>query len=308
MSDLKIVSAEEILATEYPPLRWAVKDIMPEGFALMAGRPKIGKSWLALNMAVSVLHGTPFLGKFATEQGRILYGAFEDGERRIKRRLRALGLEAIPRGLDFLFQMPRIDQGGLEALAEWFDEQKEEQDVRLCVIDVLSKIRSPKAKGADSYQHDVDQAGKIQKLAMEFAIPTLVTHHDRKAVADDWLDQISGTLGLAGSADAVMLLTRDRSSALGRLRITGRDLEVEPDLGLEFKDGIWSFVGEGEIGDLRSPDRQRIVLALPEKEPGLSPTAIAEKTGIDPETIKKALKNLAALGLIRKTSYGEYVR
>lgn len=303
--NLQPISAAEILATTYPALRWAVEGIMPEGFALLAGHPKIGKSWLALNMAVSVSHGTPFLGKFPTVRGRVLYAALEDGQRRIQSRLRDLGLTSAPPELEFLFDLPKIDDGGLEALAAWLDEHK---DTQLAIIDVFNRIRGQRPKGADAYQHDSDQAAKIQKLATTFTTPTLLIHHDRKADSDDWLEKISGTLGTSGTADAVMLLERDRDSANGRLRITGRDLE-DRDLGLEFRDGLWQFIGPGETLEL-TPERRQILDVLPaDGDEGFSPTQIKLAAGMKSvDTVKHALPALVKVGLAKKTSYGRYVR
>jgi hypothetical protein len=308
MRELKPISAAEILAAAYPPIRWAVEEIMPEGFALLAGRPKIGKSWLALGMAVSVVHGAPFLGKFPTTRGSVLYAALEDSPRRVQARLRALGLTSMPAELDFLFDLPRIGDGGLEALAAWFDENP---DTRLAIIDVYNRIKSPRSKGAEQYQHDAEQAAMIQKLATSVAVPLLMLHHDRKAGAEDWLDSISGTLGTAGSADAVMLLERDRDSSNGRLRITGRDLE-ERDLGLEFRHGIWSFLGSGDVVEL-TPERRRIVEAIPVDSTGLSPTEISLRTEqlglrVKVDTVKGALRDLLRDGHVKKLDYGKYVR
>lgn len=280
MSDLEPISAAEIMATEYPELRWAVEGIMPEGFALLAGHPKIGKSWLALNMAVSVSHGTLFLGKFTTVRGRALYAALEDSPRRIKQRLLDLGLTSAPPELEFLFNLPKIDDGGLEALAVWLDQHR---DTRLAIIDVFNRIRSQKPKGADSYQHDAEQAAQIQKLATTFATPMLLLHHDRKAESEDWLERISGTLGTAGTADCVMLLERDRASSNGRLRITGRDLE-DRDLGLEFRGGIWQFIGAGEVAAL-SPERQRILGAV-RSGGAMKPAEIARATGLSVGSVR----------------------
>lgn len=301
--ELATISATEILSKDYPAPRWAVPGLIPEGLSILAGRPKIGKSWLALNAAVARATGGPFLGKFPVEKAPVIYGAFEDSERRVQLRLRALGITSAPSGLDFLFSMPRLDQGGLDALRAWLTRNR---GCGLAILDVYNRIRGQRPKNADPYQHDAEQAALLQAAATELAVPLLVLTHDRKATSDDWLDQISGTLGTTGTADAVMLLTRERGASNGRLQVTGRDLD-EKDLCLEFQNGLWQHIGPGETIEL-TVDRRKILDALPSDGEGVSPTQIKLATGISPETIKKALPVLKLAGLVGSKSYGKYVR
>ena len=138
-------------------------------------------------------------------------------------------------------------------------------------------------ENVDPYQFDAQQAALVQKVAAQFATPLLLIHHDRKAAAEDWLEKISGTLGTAGTADCVMLLERKRDSENGRLRITGRDIE-ERDLGLDFKQGIWQFIGAGALASL-SPERRKIFDAVLKSGP-MSPADIALATGLTADSVR----------------------
>jgi hypothetical protein len=64
----------------------------------------------------------------------------------------------------------------------------------------------------------------------------LVNHHDRKAAADDFVDTVSGTHGLAGAADTVIVLTRSRNETSGLLKVTSRDVP-EGEYALMLTDG-----------------------------------------------------------------------
>ena len=86
-SRVKLLSASEIQKLEIPDLQWIVEELIPEGLTILAGKPKSGKSWLALGLSLCVSRGVKFLNKFDTEQKAILYLALEDNHRRIKDRI-----------------------------------------------------------------------------------------------------------------------------------------------------------------------------------------------------------------------------
>jgi hypothetical protein len=96
----KTFTAAELLALELPEVRWTVPDILPEGITLMAGKPKLGKSWAALGLCIAVATGGVALGKVQVERGEALYLALEDNHRRLKKRLlKLLAGDATPEKL-----------------------------------------------------------------------------------------------------------------------------------------------------------------------------------------------------------------
>jgi hypothetical protein len=203
--------------------------------------------------------------------------------------------------------MPRLGEKGAETLSSWLSDQP---DFKLVIVDVLNRIRTPRPKGADPYQHDVAEIGLLQAVAQERQISLVILTHDRKAGADDWLERVTGTLGVAGSADTVALLERDRGSANGRLRVVGRDLDEEPDLSLEFRNGLWHHIGPGETLDL-TLERRAILEVLPLDGEGFSPKQISLATELSGkrvpiDTVKHALPALQKAGLARKVRTGRY--
>ena len=108
-------------------------------FTLLAGKPKKGKSYLALDMSLSIAVGRQAFLKFPTKHSQVLYVSLEDGERRIKRRLLAIQHNlTTPDGLDFLFAFPRLGDGALEALTHYA------ATYQVIVIDILGRILPPK--------------------------------------------------------------------------------------------------------------------------------------------------------------------
>jgi hypothetical protein len=109
---------QELLARQLPPIRWAIPDILPEGLTLLAGKPKLGKSWLALSVALAVAAGGVALGTYPVKQGEVLYLALEDNERRLQSRAKQLlaSMSSVPNSIAFELRWPRLDQGGLAYL------------------------------------------------------------------------------------------------------------------------------------------------------------------------------------------------
>jgi hypothetical protein len=302
-SAISPVAGATIMATDYAPLRFVVDGLIVEGLTLLSGRPKIGKSWALLGLAVAVATPGSFLGRTVEARAGVLYLALEDTPRRIKKRLATLGLTASPAGLDFVFSLPRIDEGGADALDDWLGKHP---DVKLVILDVLNKVRSARPRTADQYLHDAAELGRLHAVAQARSVSLVVSTHDRKAAAEDWLERISGTLGVTGAADTVALLERERGSANGRLRLVGRDLEDEPDLSLEFRNGLWHVLGPGEDLDI-TPDRRRIVGTLKASRSPLGPAAIAKATGQTVDVVRHLLRRLAADGRVTRSRRGLYL-
>jgi RecA-family ATPase len=94
------VTAADLMAAELPPVRWGVRGVLPEGVTLLAGKPKLGKSWLALGLCVAVAAGGVALGTRQVEQGEVLYLALEDNRRRLHKRLGKMLCGPAPDGLE----------------------------------------------------------------------------------------------------------------------------------------------------------------------------------------------------------------
>ena len=111
----RVFSLQELLSWELPPVRWAIPDILPEGLTLLAGKPKLGKSWLALSAALSIAAGGVALGTQPVAKGDVLYLALEDNARRLQSRARQIlaSMTEIPSGIEFALDWPRLGEGGL---------------------------------------------------------------------------------------------------------------------------------------------------------------------------------------------------
>ena len=149
-----IITAPELVQKEFKPIQWAVDGILPEGVTLLVGAPKLGKSWLCLNLAVSVALGGKAFGKVDCQPGNVLYLALEDNQRRMKRRLLAMDFDDPPANLEFSFDWFRLgDEHGDAYIAKWLNQHS---DARLIIVDTLKKIRKRVNGSSNLYDSDYE--------------------------------------------------------------------------------------------------------------------------------------------------------
>jgi AAA domain len=230
-------------AQEFPPLRYAIPGLVPEGLSLIVGAPKIGKSWWALNTCLAAASGGVALGRIPAGIARpVLYLALEDSDRRLQDRCRQL-LEgdAIPPLFEY---MTRIGSPGeiIPTLAAWLARHQGEQPY--VIVDTLGKVMPLALQGESTYQRDYRITSELKQFCDDEPGSAIgVNHHDRKAGSVDFVDHVSGTNGLAGGADTILILSRDRGEAAGLLQVTGRDVP-EGEYALTLSQGCrWQLDG-----------------------------------------------------------------
>ena len=201
----------------FPPLTYAIPAMIPEGFTVVAGAPKVGKSWFILSLCLAVASGGRALGALPVDQRPVLYLALEDGDRRLQEHIwQLIPDESIP--ADFAY-VTRVEPGqAVNTMEAWLRQHPE---TGLIVLDTLVKVMPPAKVGETIYQRDYNVGGRLKRIT----------------------DAISGTNGIAGSADTIVLLARDRHETSGLLSVTGRDVH-EAAYGLTRHDsGSWGLSG-----------------------------------------------------------------
>lgn len=304
---VKYLSATELMEKEFEPIRWTVPGLIPEGLILLAGKPKVGKSWLALHLchAVAFESGGYALGQIEVEPGKAVYYGLEDSERRLQERLKGIscGLP-IPGNLFISNKLDRLDTGGLEEIEAFLEDNPE---TRLVVIDTLARVKPRSRRNTDAYETDTEIMGGLQALAMRHGVTVLVVHHMRKNVkdADDVFDGVLGSTGLTGTADATVLVQRGRQSREVVMHITGRDVE-EQQLSVKFdlSDRVpFNLMGTTEEVHM-SDTRKEILEYLAENGP-TGPKELSKALGKNYSTTKNTLWTMLKEGLISNEN-GKY--
>jgi hypothetical protein len=260
-----LITAETLQSKQFKPLRIILPDLIPEGTTILAGKPKVGKSWLALDVCMAVADETRFvLGDKRPIHGDVLYIALEDNQRRLKKRIDkiAQGQGRWSNRLALHTEWNRVDQGGLEAIEAWCKSVKEP---RLIWIDTLARIRPIGGRNDHAYAADYRAIEGLQKLSGQYQVGIVLNHHLRKMASDDAFDEVSGTLGLNGAADTIIVMKRH--AGIMKIHVQGRDIE-SAEFAAEFNRHTcrWRIVGDADEV-FRSGERQAIIAALKDAAP-----------------------------------------
>lgn len=298
------INAETLLGMDFAPLEYVIPGYVVEGLTVLGGKPKLGKSWWAYDASIAVATGGNAMGSVACEQGDVLYLALEDNRRRVKDRLLTLcpARKIMKINLDRLTVRtiaPRIDTGLIVELDRW---RSSCANPRLVIIDVFLKVRPPRKKGEDAYAADYDAVTPLQRYASEHRLAIVLVTHTRKMEAEDPLEAISGTNGVTGAADAVLVLNRDAkgTTLYGR----GRDIE-EIETAMRFDGGRWSIIGDAD--EVRKSDeRRKIIVALREAADELTPAAISKASGMKAANVRVLLRKMVASGEVAQPRVGYY--
>ncbi len=290
----------ELMRAEFPPPVWIVPGLLTTGLTILAGAPKLGKSWLSLALATAAGSGGTVMGKYQVDKNPALYLALEDTPRRLQDRLQII--RAAPDADVKFFTLWGNGAGALSDLDKYLASNR---SVKLVIIDTLAKIRGTNTSGAPQYEIDYSVGAGLKALADKHECAVVAVHHTRKAGAEDYIDAVSGTLGLTGAADTVMVLQRARGEAKASLSVTSRDFnETEIALTFDQELGTWLAIGEG-VGCTLSQERRDILTALDHGLP-MTTSQIARKVGKKDSAVSNLLSKLMADGLVESPTYGKW--
>lgn len=242
---IQIMTMPELMETRFRVRPAVIDGLLPAGTYLLAGAPKIGKSFLVLQMAYQVSMGAPFLG-FSSRQGTVLYLALEDTCERLQKRLAQMTEQDSEHLILSVFS-ETLDEGLTERLSDFWSEHT---DTVLIIIDTLQRVRG-RTPDNGSYAADYDTLARLKEF---YGVTVLVVHHTRKEGAEDVFNMISGTNGLMGAADGALILYKDKRTASDAvLEAVGRDQQqIRLHISFDTAHLCWALV-EVETGRLKEP-------------------------------------------------------
>lgn len=318
MSELldRVKSGSWLDAQTFAPLAWAVPGLIPEGFGLLTGPPKAGKSWATLGIALAVASGGKALGKVPVGPPRpVLLLALEDGDRRLQARCRhLLDGDPIPGNLHYLTAATPGEV--VELIAEWLEQNGHRSP--LVVLDTLGRVMPPSLPGESAYGRDYRVGAKLKALVdIHPGSTLLVVHHVRKQAtgeAGDWMDSTSGTNGLNGAADWTLNLHRPRNEDRGVIRVTGRDVP-ENEYAITCSAGSWTIDGTTLADAAQAAvdakaaeglgDRSTEILAyVSAQDEPVAPSQVAE--ALNMPDARRYLARMAEAGRLKKMGRGQY--
>ncbi len=225
---LELISSVEIMNMPMKKQGFIVAGMIYPGIHILSGDPKIGKSWMMLDMCLAVAKGEDFFGR-KIEQGQVVYMALEDTFVSLQSRMYELTDEP-SENLFFTLLANSIGSGLEEDLREC---KKMFPDLKMVVIDTLQKIRN----NIDTkYGADYQELSILKSIADQLGIAIILVHHNRKARDSNPNNLISGTNGIAGCADGLLVFTPNGENAM--LHISGRGAP-SLELNLKRKNAKW---------------------------------------------------------------------
>jgi len=234
---LTVIDGKTLLSLEVDPPKFIISRFLPAGLHMLAGSPKIGKSWLALWLCQQVSKGEP-VWDFETRQCGALYISMEDTLDRLHFRLSRITED----GSEQSYFATNADSLSGALIAQLDAFMRDYPDTGLIVIDTFQRVRENTDK--TGYANDYEEINKIKAVADKFKIAVLLVHHLRKMPDSDPFNMVSGSTGIIGAVDSLYVLEKDsRTDSKARLHVTGRDIE-DMQLMLEFDRDktVWRFV------------------------------------------------------------------
>jgi AAA domain/Toprim-like len=303
-----VFTAASLKDKKFDPIFYVVPTLFPEGVTILAGRPKVGKSWMALDVALGLAGGYYILGAIKLEPADVLYAALEDNPRRLRSRIDRIlaGSEQIwPERLTLATKWRRLDAGGVADAKEWMASVKRP---KLIIFDTLAGVRPDRNNKDNLYEGDYRALTELQSWTNEARIGAMILHHTRKMEAEDPIDSVSGTLGLTGCVDTVSVLARSTQGTT--LYIRGRDVE-EQEKAIVFNKTTCRWTVQGDAEEVRmSETRAKIVTTLEDRhnvDKPLTPSQIASLVTVSEAAVRQRLGKLVENGQIIRVSHGHYV-
>jgi hypothetical protein len=293
------VNAMELRKMKFDPYPWAVDQMIPAiGVAILAGRPKEGKSWMAQQLAIAVANGSKALGRFDTRKGRVFFIGLEDNNRRMQQRFDLLQADDDSRAnIDVAYDIPALAPKGIAALDNYLSAAN--PSYRVVVIDTfVSALGLGQRKTTDPFREHYEEIRMLRALAEKHKIGVLLIHHTRKPAKDDQsepIDQIMGTTGLTASADNNIVIAPRKGVGLV-LAVKGKDTDLSNELAIKFDLADcsgWTVLGNASrVVDIAAG--RRAIIDLLKASGGLEPHDIAKHLQKPEGTIRSSLARMVA--------------
>lgn len=312
LDDLQIESVPELLASDIRPpeplVTYEGRSLLHEGTSQLAAKPKIGKTNLAMNLGLAIASekGKALGNADVQRRGRVLMLNLDGSRRGSYGRFETMtghDEQPPPDRFDILHgQFPEVGDGGLDLLREYLHEHG---DTELVIVDTLQHLRPTSDGRRNVYHEDYDFVHPITELGRETDTSILLVHHLNKLENGDELDKVSGSTGLTGAVENVMILDRARGETKATLSIRPRE-DREEDFNLEFDGHLQTWIVGDQGYEPSSKARREIYNFL--QDQGSAPLrAIADAVGKKTDNVSKRLAAMKDNGApIKKPQRGIY--
>lgn len=290
-----VINGADLAKMTFPDPIWVVENLLPVGFAILAGPPKKGKSWFALELARAVCGGSEFLDRKA-RQGRVLYCALEDSPRRLQNRIQKQGWSANELAeIDFLFASDFHKMFAGKDASTLFAAYVEASDYLLVVVDTTSRV-FPIKDWNDTAQVTAVLSPLQEAIAsVEKLILTVDHHRKRNGFDTDPIADILGSTSKSGVADTILGLYKETGKPGAKLVVVGRDVDEQTlELRFDALEGRWTEVSPQDT----LTDTQRQTLRIIKDLDAATLSELVEATGRNRGNLYKELQKLQERGFV----------
>ena len=260
-----IINAASLLDLDIEEPSYLIEHLVVPGLTILAAAPKEGKSYLVGYLAYCIATGQKPFGTLNATKAKVLYMALEDNPSRLQKRFSKIAnaslMEAIvkPENLDLLTKLDVESPTRFQDI----EESIKEMGYKVVIVDILQRLVKPDESG--SYKKDYSLVKQLKTIADRTKTAIILVHHTNKKTSGSSIDSISGTRGLVGACDNVMVLTRTSKnsdvskSGILKLEVKGRDVESN-EYYLEYgtKDGFYRLMGNPEDNSSKSEKMEQV--------------------------------------------------
>lgn len=211
-----------------------------EGVCILSAKPKLGKSWLALQLCDAISKGDPILG-YKTKKCSTLYLDLETHKSIKQKRLFTLQKATGKISNNFYIQDTacKLGSGFEEEMENFFNE---DPDIGLIVVDVFQAILPPKKQNVSDYDFFYEQITKIKEIADAKHCSIILVCHDRKTVdSDDPFSNILGSTALQGASDQMIVMYKRKfNDPITQLAVKGRTMDGIIEIAAQLDKGRWT--------------------------------------------------------------------
>ena len=285
---LESYTALELSKMEIEPVKWFIPNFLPSGLTILAGPPKIGKSFFCWNMALAVATGgIAFSSVIIPEIHNVSYLSLEDPPALLKDRLEMMS-DTMPSNLHIVNDMQgkKLDAVGLKMLDQHLDESNSE----MLIVDTWMHVSPDVDVKGTAYDIDYNALIPIQKFAHHRNMAFVLVTHTRKAAdIDNVFNQIQGSVGMQAACDTLMMLSHDSGSKT--LHLSGRRIQSDQ-FAFTIDEGIWKL--EGDAQEFHGSELRREIMSLLREagEIGVSARDIIDVTGKNDKTVYSTLRRM----------------
>jgi archaellum biogenesis ATPase FlaH len=286
-----LLTSDQLLAAEFPDPKWIVPGMISTGLTILGGAPKMGKSWMALQLMLAVGSGGKFLGH-SVQKRNCLYLALEDPPKRLQDRMRVLGwTTGVSADFYTIYALREViksfDADGANRLQDIILSKGYE----LIIIDTLSRIFT----GDKNEEKEIMRfVGPLHECASQNDIALKIVHHHGKVTNKDVVRDLMGSTAIGGAADNLLGIYRERGTPGAELCQAGRDIE-EKTIRIRFdtQTHCWQLDDNSLVG--LTADQADLVMALETLQPA-NLKQIVEALGLKyPEEKGKIFNRLGGL-------------